>query len=88
MPAGHANVHGEEPWRSMTAFLGTAWGKAMYAARRATRSALNWSGTATVHAVSHRAQPVHVASSTKRAFCRTLAVNVPLAPRRMPVTSL
>ena len=37
----HVYEQGDEPLRSMTAFLGTAWGNAMYAARRATRSALN-----------------------------------------------
>ena len=67
----------------MTAFLGTAWGKVMWAARRATRSALNWSGTATVHAVSHFWQPVQVSMSTKRAFWVTLAVKVPSAAVRI-----
>ena len=54
----------------ITAFFGTAWGKAMWAARRAARSALNSSGSATVHAVSHRAQPVHLAKSTNVGFRR------------------
>ncbi len=66
IPAGQANVQGEVPARSITAFFGTACGKAMYAARRETMPALNWSGTATVQASSHWRQPVQAASSTKR----------------------
>jgi len=83
MPAGHANEQGELPARSMTAFLGTACGNVMWAARRATRSALNWSGTATVHAVSHFWQPVHASMSTNRAFWVTVARNVPSAVLRI-----
>ena len=72
----------------MTAFLGTAWGNAMCAARRATRSALNWSGTATVQAVSHFWQPVHASSSTNRALRVTEAWKRPSADRRIPSTRL
>ena len=36
----------------MTAFFGTAWGKAMWAARPATRSKLNLSGIATEHVIT------------------------------------
>src|SRR5512135_2438952 len=60
----------------------------MWAARRATRSALNWSGTATVHAVSHSWQPVHLASSTNRALRVTAAWNLPSAVLRIPSTWL
>ena len=52
----------------MTAFFGTACGKAMNAARRDTMSALYSSGTATLHAISHWRQPVHAASSTNLGF--------------------
>jgi hypothetical protein len=57
----------------MTAFFGTACGKAMNAARRETMSALYSSGTATLQAISHWRQPVQAASSTYLAFCFTLA---------------
>ncbi len=70
----------------MTAFFGTACGNVMCAARRATRSALNWSGTATVQAVSHFWQPVHASMSTNRAFLVTVAWNRPSADRRIPST--
>ena len=63
----------EVPARSITAFLGTACGKAMYAARRDTMSASNWSGTATVQAISHRRHPVQSAGSMKVAFWRIVA---------------
>jgi len=49
---------------------------------------LNWSGTATVQAVSHSEQPVHVVSSTKRAFWVTDAWKRPSAERRIPSTRL
>jgi hypothetical protein len=88
IPAGHAYEHGELPARSITAFLGTAWGNVMCAARRATRSALNWSGTATVQAVSHFWQPVQVSSSTNRALRVTWARNVPSGDLRIPSTRL
>ena len=42
-------------------------------------SALNWSGTDTVQAVSHFWQPVQAASSTNRAFCLIVAWNRPSA---------
>ena len=57
----------------MTAFFGTACGKAMNAARRDTMSALYSSGTATLQAISHWRQPVQAASSTYLAFCLILA---------------
>ena len=57
----------------MTAFFGTACGKAMNAARRDTMSALYSSGTATLQAISHWRQPVHAASSTNLGFCLTFA---------------
>ena len=57
----------------MTAFFGTACGKAMNAARRDTMSALYSSGTATLHAISHWRQPVQAAASTNLGFWRTLA---------------
>ena len=57
----------------MTAFFGTACGKAMKAARRDTMSALYSSGTATLQAISHWRQPVQAASSTNLGFWRTLA---------------
>ena len=49
---------------------------------------MNWSGTATVQAVSHSAQPVQVVSSTKRAFRVTEAWKRPSAVRRIPSTRL
>src|ERR1035437_2529683 len=51
-------------------------------------SALNWSGTATVQAVSHSWQPVHAASSTKRGFRLIVALKVPSALRAIPSTSV
>ena len=51
-------------------------------------SALNWSGTATVQAVSHSWQPVQVVSSTKRAFRLMVARNRPPSPGVIPSTSL
>ena len=88
MPAGQVKLHGEVPARSRTAFFGTAWGKVMYAARRATMSALNWSGTATVQAVSQSWQPVQAASSTKRGLRLIVALNVPSPSRAMRSTSV
>ena len=81
-------MQGDVPARSMTAFFGTAWGNGMYAACRGTRSALNWSGTATVHAIWQSEQPVHAAQSMNGAFSFTVAVNVPSASRWIPWTSL
>ena len=57
----------------MIAFLGTACGKAMNAARRDTMSALYSSGTATLQAISHWRQPVQAASSTNLDFWRIFA---------------
>src|ERR1035437_9659663 len=88
MPAGQVYVQGEVPARSRTAFFGTAWGNVMYAARRATISALNWSGTATVQAVSHSWQPVHAASSTNLGLRRMVALKRPFVSREMPSTSV
>ncbi len=88
MPAGQPSMHGDVPARSMTAFLGTACGKAMYAAWRGTRSALNWSGTATVQAIWQSWQPVQAAQSTKGAFSLMVALKVPSFSRRIPCTSL
>src|ERR1035437_7073786 len=88
MPAGQVYVQGEVPARSRTAFFGTAWGNAMYAARRATMSGLNWSGTATVQAVSHSWQPVQAASSTNLGLRRMVARKRPLPSREMPSTSV
>ena len=51
-------------------------------------SALNWSGTETVQAVSHFWQPVQAASSTNRAFCVIFAWNRPSPTGSMPSTSL
>ena len=68
-----------------TAFFGTACGKAMYAARRATRSELNSSGTATVQAIWQSLQPVQAAQSTKVGFSWTVAANLPSGLRSMPV---
>ena len=81
-------MHGDVPARSMTAFFGTACGKAMYAACRGTRSALNWSGTATVHAIWQSEHPVHAAQSMNVDFCFTFAVKRPSSPRWIPCTSL
>ena len=81
-------MHGEVPARWITAFFGTACGKAMYAARRATRPALNSSGTATVQAVWHSLQPVQADQSTKVEFSFTLAWNAPKLSRSIPMTSL
>ena len=87
-PAGQVKLQGEEPARSMTAFFGTAWGKAMWAARVATRSALNLSEIATVHASSQSPHPVHAAGSTKVGFLRSRTANVPSSFRTIPSTSL
>jgi len=76
------------PARSMTAFLGTACGNAMWAARVATRSALNRSGMATVQARSQSWQPVHAAGSTKVGLCTNSAVNVPSPAGVMRSTAL
>ena len=38
---------------------------------------MNWSGTDTVHAVSHSLQPVHRLVSMNRGFCRIDAVKRP-----------
>jgi hypothetical protein len=51
-------------------------------------SALNWSGTATVHAVSHNWQPVHAASSTNLGLCRIVARKRPFASRAISSTSV
>ena len=51
-------------------------------------SALNWSGTDTVHAVSHFWQPVQAASSTNRAFWVIFAWKRPSPAGSMPSTSL
>ena len=88
MPAGQLSMHGEVPARSMTAFFGTACGNAMYAACLGTRSALNWSGTATVHAIWQSEQPVHAAQSMNGAFSLMVALKVPSFSRRIPLTSL
>src|SRR5665647_255565 len=88
MPAGQLSTHGDVPARVITAFLGTACGKAMYAARRATRPALNSSGTATVQAVVQSLQPVHFDQSTKVEFSFTVAWNAPPPSRWIPMTSL
>ena len=80
-------MHGEVPARSITAFFGTACGNGMYAARRETRSALNWSGTATLQASSHWRHPVQSASSTNRGLRRIPTWKAPFPFRRMPSTS-
>ncbi len=88
MPAGQAYVQGEVPARSRTAFLGTAWGKAMWATRRETRSSLYSSGTVTVQTFSQSWQPVHLAKSTKAGLRTTVALKPPLLSRRTSLTSL
>jgi len=60
MPAGHVKMQGEAPGAG---FFGTACRKAIYAARRATRSELNWSGTATVQAISHCWQDMRIVAN-------------------------
>ena len=60
----------------------------MYAACRGTRSALNWSGTATVQAIWQSEHPVQAAWSMNVDFCLTWAVKVPSAARTIPWTSL
>src|SRR5512138_1991106 len=86
MPAGQAKVQGEVPARSRTAFLGTACGKAMWAARRETRFSLYSSGTVTVHAFSQSWQPVHLAKSTKAGLRVTCTRKPPPSLRTSPTS--